>query len=156
MKKKLTYIGMLLLLFTLSATYGQNNVDVPRRTPAEQATFEKSVPLNPANAGPLVDPKMEKDQVPHECPVNWKAAPIPDEDNIEAEENLPEHTKVSSLPSASGKDQPEGEKPHGKTINRRYITGPGTQPEAPVSGAAVNRSNLKGPKTQPEGDKPKR
>jgi hypothetical protein len=156
MKKKFIYISTLLLLLSITAIYGQDNAEVPRRTTEEQAAFEKSVPLNPATAGPLVDPKMEPDQIAHESPTNWKAAPIADEDNIDAESNQPEHKKVTSLPVVSGKDQPEGAKPQGKTENRRDIKGPRTQPEAPASGAATSRNNLKGPRTQPEGEKPKR
>ncbi|MFZ4523126.1 MAG: hypothetical protein ACOYNC_15555 [Bacteroidales bacterium] len=156
MKKLLIYMSMLLLLLTVSATYGQSNEEAPRRTPAEQAAFEKSLLLNPANAGPLVDPKMEPDQVLHESPTNWKAAPVADEDNIEAEVNKPEHSKVVSLPVTPGKDQSEGGKPLGKTDNRRDLKGSGTQPEPPVSGAVTNRRNLKGPGTQPEGKKPNR
>ena len=156
MKKKLTYIGMLLLLLAVSATYGQGNEEVLRKTPDEQAAFEKSVPLNPANAATLVDPKMDPAQVPHEGPTNWKAAPLVDETNIEAEVNHPEQTKASGKPATPVRVQPEGAKPQGKTVNRRDIKGPRTQPEAAVSGAPTNRSNLKGPKTQPEGEKPKR
>jgi hypothetical protein len=156
MKKILTYIGMLLLLLTVSATYGQSNGEVPRRTPAEQADFEKSVPLNPAKAGPLVDPKMDPDQVPHECQTNWKAAPIADEDNVEAAGNQPEPAKVISLPATSGKYQAEGAKPQGNTVNHRDIKGSGNQPEAPASHAVTSRRNLNGLKTQPLGEKPKR
>ena len=158
MKKILSYIGVLLLLCTITETYGQNSQPEPRRTAAEQAAFEKTVPVNPAKipAGSQVDSRMDP-ALAQPGPTNWKPVATPVDDRGVPEpakvthNNVPDHSDA-----ATNRSQPAAPQPQGKTVNPRDINGPRTQPEAPKSGKAVNNRHINGPRTQPEGEKPKR
>jgi hypothetical protein len=157
MKKENIYLWVLLVLFAATTAVGQNSQAPVRRTAAEQAEYEKSVPLNPAKIAPApaetrMDPAMTQ-----AGPVNWKPAATPAEVRTlpapgqSANNQVPQKNSVSS-----GNTQPEGTKPEGATVNRRNVNGPNTQPEATKTTPATSRRDMNGPSTQPEGAKPSR
>jgi hypothetical protein len=154
MKKKLNFIGMLMLLLTVTATlYGQNNMVEPRRTAEEQAAFEKTIPVNPAKipVTTQVDPRMETADV-QVSPTNWKPAVQSEEERI-----VPEPSKAARqiVTPETNHPQPLGTQPSGKTLNSRDMNGPKTQPDALKTGSVADYRNQNGVKTQPEGEKPK-
>ncbi len=158
MKKKLHYIiGLLLLLLTITTTYGQESPADIRRTPEDQAAFEKGVPVNPAKIDPAtqVDPKMDPAQAVVSA-INWKPAVVTSQDMRSPELNQVESKTTSTQPAPTvNRTQPEGEQPKGKTVNRRDANGSKTQPEGAKPANVTNYRDIKGPKTQPEGEKPK-
>jgi hypothetical protein len=156
MKKKLTYTSLLLLL-TISFCYAQGDAGAPRRTPAEQVAFEKSVPLNSPKAGTLADTKTDPVLNVPQAVANSKPAAV-DNNRAPAVNNEVNGNTEPGQPVVAGsaRSQPDGEKPTGKTVNRKDLKGTRTQPEAQTSGSVTSRKTLSGPRTQPAGEKPKR
>lgn len=157
MKKKLSYIFML-LLFSIITAYGQNNLAEPRRTAEEQDAFEKSVKVNPAKIAPetIADPRMGETQS-QISPVNWKPSPVQEENRPAPEITHADHiTGVSRASQDVKRTQPAGIQPQGKTVNYREVSGSRTQPEGLKPATVTNYRDIKGPRTQPEGEKPKR
>jgi hypothetical protein len=156
MKKKLSFI-CLALLFAATAVIGQDNQAEIRRSPAEQAAFEKTVPLNPAKiaSGTQIDTRMDPAQAVA-SPTNWKPGVLAVDDRAVPETVQPAQNKTASqtVPAVK-RTQPVGTQPVGTTVNYREIKGSKTQPEASKSGETTNYRNVKGPRTQPEGQKPK-
>lgn len=158
MKRQLKYICMLLVLFSVTATFGQNKPADVRRTPQEQAEFEKSVPLNPAKIAvqDQADARMDptRAQAP---PTNWKPEVTPVDDR-----KLPGTDAVSTgqvagqAAPAVDRTQPEGAQPQGKPVDYRGINGPKTQPDGMKPAHETNYRNQEGSRTQPEGERPKR
>ena len=156
MKTQRRYIYLLVLLCSMASVYGQNNPSGIRRSPEEQAMYEKSVPVNPAKipASSQVDPKMAPATV---SPVNWKPANTPLEDRKSPAADQPGNRIATVQPAPdSNHTQPAGTQPQGPTVNYREIKGNKTQPGAPQPGKSTNYRDLNGPKTQPEGEKPKK
>jgi hypothetical protein len=156
MKTQRGYIYLLVLLCSMASVYGQNNPAEKRRSPEEQALFEKSVPVNPAviPAGSQADPKTTPPVV---SPTNWKPADTPMEDRKSsgAEQSGSNLNGTGQTAPAANHSQPAGTKPNGETLNYREIKGSNTQPVPPKSGNVTNYRDLNGPKTQPKGEKPK-
>jgi hypothetical protein len=157
MKKKLSYIFML-LLFSIITAYGQNNLAEPRRTAEEQDAFEKSVKVNPAKIAPetIADPRMGATQT-QSSPVNWKPSPVQEDNRLAPEINHADPVTGASRAAFNvNRTQPEGLQPTGKTVNYREVSGNRTQPEGVKPATVTNYRDIKGPRTQPEGEKPKR
>ncbi|MDP1622365.1 MAG: hypothetical protein Q8M08_08490 [Bacteroidales bacterium] len=155
MKKRIDYTLILLLLFAVSALYGQDKPTDTRRTAEEQAAFEKTVPVNPAKipAETLVDPKMAAVQN-EAAPTNWK--PVNEIAEERKEVVPPSGSSPKEIkPSANTTRTQPPPLEQGTTLNRRDMKGSKTQPEAPKA-SIIDRRSLNGPKTQPEGEKPKR
>ena len=155
--KKINYTCLLLLLVSITAAFGQNNPETARRTPQEQATYEKSFLVNPAKIAPATqtDPRLEPAAV-QDGPTNWKPAPVAIDDRNEPVMNKPGNNRVpvNNGTAVVNRNQPDGIQPSGKTVNRRNISGPKTQPEAPKPASVTNLRNQNGSRTQPEGPKP--
>ncbi len=157
MKKILIYICTL-LLFTATTTVAQNNHPEARRSAAEQAAYEKTIPVNPPKSASAsqADSRMNPAET-QAGPVNWKPG-----DDAEEERKSPEAnqtgTNQNQTPNVSTAHiaQPEGAQPQENSINYRNMIGSKTQPEAPKSGNETNYRNIKGTPTQPACEKPQK
>ncbi len=159
MKKKRYYIYMLMLLCSITSTYGQDNPSELRRTTEEQAAYEKTKPLNPAKIAPetLVDPRMITAQV---SPTNWKPVitPMDEKKNLElilVDKVSTDNVAAQPVIPAENRSQPKPQESREKVINYRDMQGPKTQPDAPKAGNVDNYRKITGSKSQPRGEKPK-
>jgi hypothetical protein len=155
MKRKIIYIGIVLLAFAITTIQGQNTPAEPRRTADEQAAFEKTVKVNPAKIAPQtqVDSRPDATLAPAP-PVNWKAAPAPEEVRQSPEIQITDKGQQTGSGSVSpNKSQPEP-KQAGKTESRRDMQGTKDQPQGSKPADVKSRRDLNGPKTQPEAKKP--
>jgi hypothetical protein len=156
MKNIIRNVSLALMLLSLPAVYGQEKQDDPRRTAAEQAIFEKSVPGNPAKITPAskVDPRLDPAQNQAGA-TNWKPVKATPEDRKEVVPAQPGKNPAENQPSTDPAGLQSPAPVSTKPLNYREINGSKTQPKAP-EGTITNYRDLNGPKSQPEGVKPKR
>jgi hypothetical protein len=156
MKIKIGYIVIVLLFFSVTALKGQDRQPEPRRTAAEQAAFEKTIPANPAKIAPAtqLDPKMDP-ALQQPPPTNWKPVATPVDDRKVVEPVLDTPAKVTQKPEpTTNRTQPEGAQAIGKPENHREVIGQKNQPEAPKPAVSTDTRKTESTGTQPEGQKP--
>jgi hypothetical protein len=151
MKKTIIWFGILFLAFQAQIILAQNRPDDAKRTPEEQAAFEKGVPVNPARVVITPEPDGRFDPLTVQAPeTNWKATTA-----VIDREISPEVSSVSATTSATTSDAPATVKSQPEPakalqpVSRRNMQGPKTQPEAKNPNPVMNRGNMNGPATQP-------
>ncbi len=156
MKMKISYIGIVLLFFSVTALKGQDQQPEPRRTAAEQAAFEKTIPVNPAKITPATQNDSRLDPLQQQAPpTNWKPGNAPVEDRKPQESVTEKPVKVTGIQEpAANRTQPEGGQMPEKPKNHRETIGQRTQPEGQKAANPTEQRKTEGIRTQPEGEKP--
>ena len=157
MMRKICFMAVTAIVwFTATRGYGQPGQPAPKRTTAEQAAFEKSVPVNLAKITSVspADPKMDP-AAPQVGPVKWKAAPAPADERKISPQALPAPVKpVLPATPAVNNNQPRGGDPGGSArINN--TANAITQPAGEKPGNDSRNPMVPGPATQPAGEKPR-
>ncbi len=147
-----------MLCFGITSTRAQSSQAEVRRSPEEQAAYERSLPRNPSKtvvAGP-VDPRMDP-AAEQAVPLNRKPVKVADDERMYPEPEKGNRSRsVAERETVVDGSQPAGLEPAVKAVNRRDLKGAKTQPDASTPATVTRKGVLKGQKTQPEGEKPKR
>jgi hypothetical protein len=155
--KKICLLAFTAIVWLAAADgYGQTVQSSLKRTPAEQAAFEKSVTVNPAkiSAGSPADPKMDP-AAPNTGPVKWKAEPAPSDGRKICTSSPPVPTRPAKpeLPAVKS-NQPQGNLPGGPQQNFNSVNGPTTQPAGEKPGSDNHHPGGQGTAKQSAGDNP--